>query len=186
MTNSNKLLPGILSDGVEFFLHEESIKVISAGKVMAFSELPFSWVQLLREEIEKEQDVKEELMEMYPDSEYKRLEQFVKCRFGGLDYEADLTPEGLQHGEWWDCPLRGNCKSEGILCRQITYNGQVLNKTEISLLQLGATSHTNEVIAMKLNLPLGSFHLAHKRLYRKLGVQTKQESTIIAQRLNLI
>lgn len=186
MTNDNKLLPGILSDGVEFFLHEETIKVISSGRVMNFKDLPFSTIQLLREEIDRQPKVMAELIAMYPDSENKRLEQFVKCRFGGLDYEPDLSRNGVQKGEWWDCPLRGNCTSEGILCKKVAYNGYLLTSQDIRLLQLLSTNYTNEHIAETMNLPLGSLHVLKKKLYHMLGVQTKQESTIIAQRLNLI
>lgn len=186
MANKNQLLPGIVNDDVEFFLDDDMLKVIAAGKVVDFTELSFSNIQILREEIEADKELKMHLLDMHPNSEYKRLEQFVRCRFGGLDYEGDITRNGVQKGEWWDCPLRGHCASEGILCKPVSFNGNQLNDKDISLVQLLATNYTNEHIAETMHLPLGSFHLAKKRLYQKLGVQTKQESTIIAQRLNLI
>ena len=186
MTNKNKILPGILDESIEFFVDEDKVKAISCGKLISFTELSFSHIQILEEEIERDQKVKAHLLNLFPNNRYKRLEQFVKCRFGGLDYEADISSGSLQDGEWWDCPIRGKCPSEGVLCKSVTYNGEKLDGTDISLAKLLATNYTNDVIATEMNLPLGSLHLAKKKLYRKLGVQTKQESTRIAQRLNII
>lgn len=186
MTNQNNLLPGLTSDAVEFFIDNDSIKAITNGSVLCLTKLPFAYMKLLQDEIDKDMEVKTHLFDMYPNSKYKRMEQFVKCRFGGLDYTADMSKDGIQDGEWWPCPLRNKCASEGVLCKAVKYNGERLDHQDVTLVQKLATNNTNEVIAEEMNLPMGSFHLAKKKLYQKLGVQTKQESTIIGQRLNLI
>jgi len=185
MTNQN-VLPGILDDGIEFFVDKDRVKVLASGKVLDFTELPFATMQILEEEIDADKEVKMHLLDMHPHSKFKRLEQFAKCRFGGLDYQADLSHEGVQEGEYWECPLRGNCQSEGVLCKAVTINGSPLKAQEVQLAKLLATDYTNEVIASELNLPMGSFHKAKKEYYQKLGISTKQESTILAQRHNLI
>lgn len=186
MANRTQIFPGILTDDTEFFLENDKIKVMSSGKVTEFTDLPFAKIQILKEEISKDNAVKATLLDMYPNSEYKRLEQFVRCRFGGLDYTADISANGVQSGEYWDCPLRGKCKAEGVLCKSVEYNGKKLEPQDIELTKKLTTAATNEVIASELDLPMGSFHRAKKNLYQKLGVQTKQQTTIIAQRLNLI
>ena len=186
MTNNNKLLPGILCDGIEFFVHADGIKFLSSGKVSDFTDLSFSYLQMLKECIDNDKEVKAELLNLHPNSEFKRLEKFTKCRFGGLDYVADIDKSGLQKGEYWNCPIRGKCSSEGILCKAVSYNGNELDAIDISMTKKLATNATNEVIAAEMNLPMGSFHLQKKKLYKKFGIQTKQESTIIAQRLNII
>jgi DNA-binding CsgD family transcriptional regulator len=186
MTNKNKILPGILNDEIEFFVDDEKVKAICNGKVLDFTEISFGHIQMLKDEIERDREVKLHLLDLHPHSEYRRIEQFVKCRFGGLDYQADISSEGIQKGEHWDCPLRGHCRSEGVLCKSVTYNGETLNAQDIALTKLLSTNFTNEAIAQELNIPLGSLHLAKKNLYKKYGVQTKQETTIKAQRLNII
>lgn len=186
MTNQNKLLPGLTDDSVEFFIDDDKVKAITAGSVIDFTQLSFGHIQQLKEEIEKDEMVKMHLLDLHPNSEFKRLEQFVKCRFGGLDYQADISKDAVQDGEWWPCPLRGKCASEGVLCKAVKFKGERLDHQDITLVQLLSTNTTNDVIAEEMKLPLGSFHLAKKRLYKKLGVQTKQESTLIGQRLNLI
>lgn len=185
MTNQN-LLPGLLDDSIEFFIDADNIKAITNGAVIDFANLSFDAIKVLQDAIDSDHDVKMHLFDMHPTDKYKRLEQFVKCRFGGLDYQADMSSEGLQDGEWWPCALRGSCASEGVLCKAVKFNGQRLDNQDVNLVQQLSTNNTNEVIASEMDMPMGSLHLAKKKLYRKLGIQTKQEATIIGQRLNLI
>ena len=183
---TNRLYPGLADSSIEFFVDGDNTKVIQNSKVLSFDEVSFSVIQLLEEEIEKDPLAKIHLLDMHPTSKIQRTAQFAKCRFGGLDYHADIKDGKLQEGEYWECPKRGNCQSEGILCKLPSYNGKRLEPQEVKLLQLTATNKTNDVIAEELNLPLGSFHKAKKFLYVKLGIQTKQEGVMISFFLNLI
>lgn len=181
--NSHPIM-GIAS--TEFYVSNDEVLIIKDQRILPFSELSETHKELLLNEIVSDSRVKNALFEMHPDSEYKRLEQFTKCRFGGLDYQADIKDNQLQDGEYWECPKRGSCKSEGILCKLPTYNGKRLEKEDIKLLQLTATNKKNEVIAEDLHLPLGSLHKFKKAVYQKLGIQTKQEGVVISFFLNLI
>lgn len=182
----NRLYPGLADSSIEFFNDHDETKIIQNSKVFPFDEASFSVIQILDEEIEKDPLVKSHLMAMHPNSKIQRTKQFVSCRFGGLDYQGDIKDGKLQEGEYWECPKRGNCQSEGILCKLPSYNGQQLQPQDVKLLQLTATNKTNEVIADELCLPLGSFHKFKKILYKKLGIQTKQEGAMISIFLNLI
>ncbi|MBW4362115.1 hypothetical protein [Flavobacterium taihuense] len=184
--STNRLYPGLADSSIEFFADGNETKVILNSRVLPFSEVSFSIIQLLDEEIEKDSLVKIHLLDMHPTSKIKRTEQFAHCRLGGLDYQGDINGGQLQEGEYWECPKRGNCKSEGILCKLPSYNGKQLQPQEVKLLQLTATNKTNEVIAEELNLPLGSFHKLKKILWSKLSIQTKQEGVMISFFLNLI
>lgn len=187
---TNNLLPGMLTDGqLEFFVVENKVKVMHSGKIESFEDTPFEIFQILKETINNDPLVLEKLIEMHPSSEYRRIEQFVQCRFGGLDYTGDFcTKENkLQDGEYWPCSKHGNCSAEGVLCRLPTINGERLTVQEIQLIQLTTTDMTNEVIAEEMNLPLGTFHKLKHSLYQKIGnIQTKQCLTKIAIAFNLI
>jgi DNA-binding CsgD family transcriptional regulator len=184
--NAITMYPGMGCSATEFFADGEETKFIQNSKILPFTEVSFSTIQIIDEEIEKDSQIKRELVDMHPDSKIKRIEQFVRCRFGGLDFQGDIKNGQLQDGEYWACPKRGNCKSEGILCKLPTYNEQRLTKQDVQLLQLTATNKTNEAIGEEMNLPMGSFHKAKKYLYEKLGIQTKQEGVMISVFLNLI
>lgn len=187
---TNNLLPGMNSDGLlEFFVVENEVKVMHSGKIETFADTPFDLFQLLKETINNDPLVLEKLTEMHPTSEYRRIEQFVKCRFGGLDYQGDFCTKErkLQDGEYWPCPKHGSCSAEGILCKLPIVNGERLTKQEVQLVKLSTTDMKNEVIAEEMNLPLGTFHKMKHILYQKLGnIQTKQCLTKLAIALNII
>lgn len=189
MTLTNNIYPGMVDTQgeVEFFTYLGGVKAIQNGKIKDFTELHFGIIQLLEEEIEANKKVKMALLDWHPTSKYARLEQFTKCRFGGLDFKADIKKGVLQKGEYWNCLQRENCINNGIICNPPMFNGVTLSPLDIKLMKLMATSYTNEVIAEMLQLPLGSFHKYKKALYSKLGnVQTKQEVALIAKSLNFI
>lgn len=183
---TNRQFPGMGCNAIEFFISDKETKIIQHGKVLPFSEIPFATLKMLEQTIQADINIKLELHDMHPTSRLKRIEQFARCRFGGLDFVGDIIDGQLQEGEYHSCPNRGNCASEGILCKLPSHNGQKLSSQNIQLMQLLSTSFTNENIAEKMSLPMGSFHKAHRLLYEKLGVQTKQEVTKIAYLLNLI
>ncbi len=189
LTNTTKphMYAGLLNSGIEFFTVEDEVITFLNGKVLSFTELPFNVIQLLREEIENDISLKMALLDWHSNSEFKRLEQLAKCRFGGLDFKADIIDNKLQEGEYWDCPVRGACAYNGIICQAAKFQGADLSKIDIDLMKMLSTNLTNETIAGELNVPMGTFHKLKKMLYEKLGsIQTKQEVAVIATALNII
>lgn len=177
----NRTYPGMACDAIEIFIdNDDKLKAIENGQVKNFTDLSFFAVGVLREYIQKDDLVRAALLDFHPNSEIKRLEQFARCRFGGLDFEGDIVSGNLQDGEYWPCPFHGNCKYEGILCKLPKVNGQRLSQKEIKILKLTQTDVTNDVMADILNMCLGTFHMIKKELYKKLGIQTKQEATLVA------
>lgn len=185
-TNTLSVYPGMLCSATEFFVDGTETKFIQNSKILPFSEVSFTTIQIIDEAINNDAEAKLELFDMHPNSKMKRIEQFIRCRFGGLDFQGDIKDGVLQDGEYWDCPNRGNCKSEGILCKLPKYNGQRLEKQEVQLLQLMATNKTNDAIAFEMDMAMGSLHKLKKIVYDKLGIQTKQEGTMVSFFLNLI
>jgi len=186
MKNSTNLLPGMVDKDVEMFVQNNELQVIQGGKIIPFAELAFATISILDEEIAKDKEVQLALHDMHPTSKIKRTEQFAKCRLGGLDFNPDIKDNVLQDGEYWPCPKRGNCPHEGILCKLPVINGKRLTQTEVKIMQLSSTEVTNEVMAEVLEVPLGTLHKFKKILYDFLGIQTKQEATLLSKFFNLI
>ena len=180
------IYPGLVCDAVEIFTTGGQTKFIHSGQVKNIEELPFPIIETIRKVIIENDSLKEELEHHHPGSEWDQIAMLSRCRFGGLDFYPDLKDGVLSEGEYWDCPLRGNCRSEGIICKSPVYNGSKISNEEVKLIQMLATTEKNESISEHMNMPLGSFHLFKKQLYEKLGIQTKQELALIAVRLNLI
>lgn len=183
---NNKVYPGMACNATEFFIQNNELKIIQNSKVIPFCEISFATQEILQEAIDRDINVKTALMNMHPTSSIRRLEQFAKCRFGGLDFQADIKEGVLQEGEYWPCPKRGQCEAEGILCKLPSFNNKQLSKQDIQLLQLMATNKKNEVIADDLQVSFGTLHKLKKILYEKLGIQTKQQGVLISMFLNLI
>lgn len=186
MTKTIRIYPGMTDNSIELFVINNELKAIQNGKTIGFTEFSFALIQILEEAMLVDSRVEEALLKMHPGSRLRRVEQFAKCRFGGLDYEPDIQDGKIQDGEYWACPLKGKCAHEGVVCKTPFHKGQRLSNVDIQLIQQTTTDKTNEVIAEELNIPLGTLHKYKKKLYKKLGVQTKQEIAVIALLLNLI
>lgn len=179
--------PGMITPEIEMFVVENELKVIQNGKVSSFVDLPYPVFQILREAVAADPEAQRHLKMMHPGSEYRRIEQFAMCRFGGLDFKGDISEAGeLQDGEYWDCPMRGKCQSEGILCKLPVIEGHRLTSEEIKLIKLSTTDKTNEAIADELGLPMGTFHKNKKTIYDNFKIATKQCLTKLALSLNII
>jgi DNA-binding CsgD family transcriptional regulator len=185
-TTQSRLYPGMVDTNVEFFKSAQGVKVISKGIIKKFNQLSPQVYQILKTSLSKEAHATQILNEWYPNNELQQLEKFTECRLGGLDFTPDIQGNVLQDGEYHDCPFRGKCAGEGIICKALKYNGKIISQQEIELLRLIATNYINEVIAEKLKISFGQFHKVKKALYSKLNVQTKQGATLIAFDLNLI
>lgn len=187
INNAPSLYAGMNCSGIELFAVESEMKFIADKKVQSILNLPYGIRQLTQEEINKDEAVKHALQEMHPNSVFDQQNQFLQCRYGGLDFSADIKNNQFQEGDYWDCPKRATCAFNGIICKAPTYKGQKLSPIDIKLMKLLSTNATNEVIADALNLALGTFHKLKKALYAKLdNIQTKQELALIAKSLNLI
>lgn len=181
-----KIYPGLICSSVEIFVHENQLKAFAKGQTCDFQDLPYAYHAILSEAMEKEPTTLSILNEWYPESKVKQLEQFAKCRFGGLDYTPDIKNMELQDGEYWECPLRGACKGEGIVCRSVVYNNNILSNQHIKLLKMLATNMTNQNLYEAMAMCEGTFNKFKKELYAILGIQTKQEAACISKDLNLI
>lgn len=183
-----KLLPGLIDFNYEFFNTENNLKFIHNGEVKNFENLSKTIIDLITNEINKSSDNLKSILEnWHPNNNQKQIEQFVSCRLGGLDHKADIKNNQIQQGEYWNCPKRGTCAAEGILCQLPTVNGHQLTSKEITLIQLSTSEKTNEVISEEMNLCFGTYHKMKKMIYQVLGnIMTKQALTQKAFELNLI
>lgn len=185
-TNANRIYPGLLCNSIEFFVAGTRLKVLSGGQVKDINDASYCQQQVLKEAIKKEPAVNAMLHDWYPDSEMQRIIQYGSCRFGGLDYQPDYQNSQLQDGEYSFCAARGMCPGEGVLCKAPKCRGTELSFQEINLLQLLAGKDTNEVIAEKMEMPLGSLHPFKQKVYQKFNIQTKQEAAMVVRDLNLL
>ncbi len=102
------------------------------------------------------------------------MRQYIICRFGGFDGNADITNEGqIVHVEYFDCGRRGNCSFEGKLCSSIKVGDEHLTKQEINIIKKIASGKQNKEIADELNIAEETVSTHNRNIQRKLGVSSK-------------
>ncbi|WP_026755067.1 hypothetical protein [Sediminibacter sp. Hel_I_10] len=183
---TTRIYAGLLDADTEFFKTGNDLKVISKGSIFDFKDLPPVTFNILNESMKADAPALAILKQWYPNSEMNQLQKFTECRFGGLDYTPDISNNQLQHGEYWECPKRGKCIGEGIVCRNATYKGVELETSDIQLMKLLATNYTNEVIAEIHEVSFGQLHKLKKILYGKLNASTRQCVVNVLAVLNII
>lgn len=92
---------------------------------------------------------------------YRVVKRFLRCNMG----EYDSTKVDMV-GDSWNlevvkCPLRGECKLEGVVCKPVRATG--LSKREQEVLSLAAQGKTSREIAESLFLakPTVNHHLSN-------------------------
>ncbi|WP_304015758.1 hypothetical protein [Nonlabens dokdonensis] len=195
-TLQSNFYPGMVDNHYELFHHQDELKVLNSGNVFNFDQLPQSILNHIECLLENEEETLDFLENNdLPVAASSNTEVFAYCRFGGLDFTPDIDiscvdgNQGvikIQDGEFWDCPMSDTCAGRGIVCKMPLFNGERLTAQEVDVMKLLKTNLTNEAIAYELAIPLGSYHLIKKNLYKKLGnLQTRHEVTAIASSLNI-
>jgi len=86
-----------------------------------------------------------------PYFEYRIVHRFIRCNFSEYDqYNFDIDHEGHFRFEEVHCPLRGECKIEGILCKPKQETN--LSSREMDILRLIADGKQTDEIAEDLNI----------------------------------
>lgn len=119
-----------------------------------------------------------------PYYQYLMVRRFCKCNFGNLDdTKVDIDLYGRFQFECVSCPLRGECKYEGIICGAEFNN--VLSKSETRVMKLLYEGISKEDIASKLYLSPETVKNHIKSSYKKLGVHERSEFVRYAHDNNL-
>lgn len=120
------------------------------------------------------------LMEIYSKSaankqyrDYLAVRRFIKCNFGVYDNQIDVDANGTFNFEFVSCPLRGECKWDGVLC-QPKFNSQ-LSSRQLEVMQMCYNGERDEDIAEKLFISLNTIQNHRKAVYKKLGVHNMRE-----------
>mgnify|MGYP002623165904 CR=1 FL=1 len=116
--------------------------------------------------------------------QYLIVRRFCKCNFGKLDTtKLDVEVSGRFNFEKVDCPLRGECKWEGVICFP-TFNTR-LSDAELRVMRLVYEGMSKEDIAERLYISPNTVKNHIKSVYCKLGIHEKSDFIQYANRNNL-
>lgn len=130
------------------------------------------------------------LMELYSKSaankqyrDYMAVRRFIKCNFGVYDNTIDVDANWGFNFEFVSCPLRGECKWDGVLC-QPRFNSTLSNR-QLEVMELCYNGVSDEEIAERLFISLQTIKYHKKVVYRKLGLHNMAEFIKYAATNNL-
>lgn len=103
---------------------------------------------------------------------FKIVNRFCKCNFGNIDNVPDFK-NGVFNFERVPCPLRGECRLEGVVCSPEFENK--LSQAELRVMRLISQSKTPEEIADELYLSVYTVRNHLRNIYSRLGIHTRQE-----------
>ena len=176
--NATRLYPGMCDDSLEIFFHpeEQKLKAIENGSVKDFSSVSAKKKRFLTSIIENDTQLAEVLDGMFPGDNDAQVEKLAQCRFGGLNFQPDYcAATNTQNHDIIDCSIRSTCPGSGIICKNLSYQGEELTHTDVLAIQLMASDHKTEVLAEELHMPLGTFHVYRTKFFNRLGVKSKPE-----------
>lgn len=112
------------------------------------------------------------------------VRRFCKCNFGELDTtKIDIERTGRFNFEKVKCPLRGECKYDGVICMP-KFNSS-LSDAELRVMRLVYDGKDKEEIAEQLFLSPHTVKNHIKSVYCKLGIHEKAEFIQYANKNNL-
>lgn len=118
-----------------------------------------------------------------PYYKFLRVRRFLRCNFGDLDTKDHDDNYGVFNFEKIQCPLRGECKFDGIIC--LPKFDSKLSEAELRVMRLYYKNESIDRIADNLYLSGNTVRNHIKSSFRKLGIHSQAEFINYANRNHL-
>lgn len=118
-----------------------------------------------------------------PHYEYNIVSRFIRCNWGRFDSIIDIDQFGHFSFEEVECPLRGECCSEGIICNP-KFNSK-LSEREIEIMHRFYDNHTIEQIADEMYLSVETVKTHKRNAFKRTNTHSLAEFFLYAKRNNL-
>ncbi len=114
---------------------------------------------------------------------YKIVNRFCRCNFGAIDNVFDIDQFGRYHFEYVQCPLRGECPLENIVCNP-QFNSR-LRPSELRVFKLLVDGLEKDAIADTLCLSIATVNNHINNVYQRLGIHSLAEFLRYAHKFNI-
>ncbi|MEG0888921.1 MAG: hypothetical protein RSH25_10665 [Bacteroides sp.] len=146
-----------------FVLDEEKREFIVPMKIMISSDFPDAWKAC------QEWNRKSRHNTTYFD--YVCVKRFCKCNFQKYDNQLDVDENGAMHFEFTDCPLRGDCQYENVICNP-KFSTR-LTKSDLQILKMIVVQQmTSDQISLVLGRSVNTINNRRKIIQKKTGCNT--------------
>ncbi len=176
----------------EFYTCDDRVYCLSDGKSEEITENDTEFIDWLLERIENFYPTAyKALKENYirssanvPYFKYLMVRRFLKCNFGDLDTtHHDIDRDGVFHFEKVACPMRGECRHEGVIC--MPRFSSRLSDAEMRVMRIFYEYKDIEKIAELLYISGHTVKNHIKAAYAKLGIHTRGEFITYASKHRL-
>lgn len=104
---------------------------------------------------------------------YRMAARFIRCNFGAMDNTPDVKSDGTFSFEYIQCPLRGECKNERVICRP-TFDHKI-SPAEMPVVKMWYDGYSEDEIADRLCLSPHTVHNHIRNTYTRLAVHNRAE-----------
>lgn len=118
-----------------------------------------------------------------PYFKYLCARRFCRCNFGRLDHTEKDVSSGVFHFEDVSCPLRGECRHEGVICHPRMETG--LSQGEERVMRLLCEGMSNRDISEVLYLSPNTVKRHISTAFMKTGAKSRSEFIAYAKKNNL-
>lgn len=175
----------------EYFICDDKLYCIVDGKTMEITERDTELIDEILERVENfYPEAFKALNDIYgmsqiniPYYKFLRVRRFLKCNFGNLDTSEKDDKNGIFNFEAIHCPLRGECKYDGVICKP-TFNSR-LSEAEKRVMRLYYNNESIDRIADHLYLSGHTVRNHIKASYAKLGIHSQAEFIAYANKNHL-
>lgn len=176
----------------EFFCYEGEVWVRYAeGATSKVTESDIDLIRALDEKISTfYPEAYATLQELYKSSStnipyyrFRIVSRFIRCNLSNLDHVPDISPDGTMNLESVSCPLRGECRYDGIICRPSFKRS--LSPAELRVMALLYRGASDNDMADTLCLSVLTIRTHIRNALSRLGLHSRGEFLKYAAQNNL-
>lgn len=175
----------------EFYICDDRLYCLKDGKSVEITEKDQDLIDGILERMETfYPEALKALNEVYEKSsinvqyyKYLRVRRFLRCNFGALDTKENDDIGGVFNFEKIACPLRCECRYNGIIC--MPHFDSKLSDAEKRVMSLYYRNESIDKIADNLYLSGNTVRNHIKASFRKLGLHSQAEFISYAHKNHL-
>lgn len=114
---------------------------------------------------------------------YRIASRFIRCNFAQLDNIPDFSDNCRCSFEFVQCPLRGECRHERVICRPEF--DHKLSSAEMPVLRLWFDGLSLDDIADRLHLSPHTIHNHIRHAYQRINIHSRAEFVLYASQNHL-
>lgn len=118
-----------------------------------------------------------------PHFEYCIVSRFIRCNWGRFDSIIDIDEFGNFNFEEVECPLRGECPCEGIICKP-KFNSN-LSEREKEIMRYYYDGLHAEQIANKICISIETVRTHKRNAFSRTGTHSLSEFILYAKNNNI-